>query len=68
MKRSKRVQFKVSFPLPAGASERDARLYVLDAVASMKGSLQPPRPEEGQHGDPMFLLDGDSVRVAVFRK
>lgn len=56
-----RIEFKVSFKRPEGASVRDMQLYTADAVATMKGSLCPG--DEEYDPDPMFELDGDSVKV-----
>lgn len=53
--KERRVEFVVSFPLPAGATVDRARCYVEDAIASWRGSLPPL--------DPMFELDGDQVRA-----
>lgn len=61
---SRRVQFRVSFPLPQDATVRAAQQYVLDAVACYCGSLKPPdRDPEDPEGDPMFNLDRTAVKV-----
>lgn len=64
----KKVTFEVSFPLPPGATIGDARQYVLDAVSTWQGSLRPPGGySEDDPGDPMFALDGGTVRVRARR-
>lgn len=48
--------------VPEGASREDVLMYVVDAVATMKGCLRPPGgDDEDDTGDPMFGLDGSSV-------
>lgn len=60
----RRVEFVVSFDLPPGAVVSEARSYVANAVATYHGSLRPPDGYfTGDEGDPMFQLDGASVRV-----
>jgi hypothetical protein len=61
---TKRAQFTVSFVMPPGATLKEAKEYIVDAVASMKGSYRPPASyDETDPGDPMFRLDGDTVKV-----
>ncbi len=65
----KRMEFKVSLIPPDGAKGRDVREYIEDAIASMKGCLKPPGVDEKDpDGNPMFNLDGDSVKVTRIRK
>ena len=60
----KKVTFEVSFSLPPGATLSEARRYVLNAVSTWQGSLRPPGGySEDDPGDPMFGLNGDTVRV-----
>lgn len=62
--RPRKVAFQVSFLLPEGATVRDARNYVHDAISEWKGSLRPPRSyNPNDEGDPFFSLDRDSIRV-----
>lgn len=64
-----RVEFKVSFPLPPDATIADARAYVVDAVATMRGCYRPAGAYgDDDPGDPMQPLDGDKVRVTHIRK
>jgi len=65
----KRVTFKVSFALPEEATVAEARAYVEDAVATMKGCLRPYgwNIEYPDDGDPMSELDEDTVRVTIFK-
>lgn len=65
MKGSKRVEFKVSLVLPPEATVANTRDYIEDAVASFKGILRPPWAEGG---DPLFELDGNTVKVTAIRK
>lgn len=69
MRRRKRVEFLVSFVRPPKAKDVDMREYILDAVATWRGSLRPPGTYgEFDEGDPMFDLDGDTVKVKKPRK
>jgi hypothetical protein len=72
-----KAHLKVEFELPEGATKADALAYVYDAVSSWKGSLKPPFHEAGgmcfgdetdPEGDPMFLLDGDTILVRHMRR
>jgi hypothetical protein len=63
-----RISFKVSFVLPEAATVANAREYVVNAVSTLKGGLQPPGHGPGgydpdEDGDPMFELDEKTVRV-----
>lgn len=60
MPRKQRVSFIVSFVLPYGCSPGRAQEYVKDAVASM-------HREYGSE-DPIYLLDGETVKVTKKRK
>lgn len=65
----RKAEYRVTFDLPEGATLADGKLYVLDAVSSLRGSLQPPGygpggPDDAEEGDPMHGLDPDTVRVA----
>lgn len=51
----KYAEFRVRLKVPEGATVDDVRDYIEDAVACWKGSRCPD--------DPIFDLDGDSVRV-----
>ena len=65
----RRVEFKVSFELPSGATVALAQAYVQDAVGAWQGSLKPPgADEEDPEGDPMFDLDPETVQVTRLRK
>lgn len=58
------VKFRVEFPLPPGATIPEAQAYVEEAVSTWRGSLRPPGSyEPDDEGDPMYGLDGDTVRV-----
>ena len=63
--------YHVTLDLPDGASSRAAKAYVLEAVQSWHGSLQPPGADMGDgtyaDGDPMFHLDPDTVTVRESR-
>jgi len=42
--------------------------YIADAVSTWKGSLRPPGSESpSDPGDPLFELDGDSVKVYLMK-
>lgn len=65
--------FQVRMVLPPGATVRDAGQYVLDAVASYRGGLQPPGwgpggEDPNEAGDPMHGLDVNTVQVAIMHK
>ena len=64
--------FEVSLTVPAGATVKQAKEYVSEAIRSWSGSLQPPGADLGEgtiaEGDPMFNLDPDSVFVVEFSK
>jgi hypothetical protein len=68
----KTVEFRVSFPLPAGATVADAREYVDEAVTTWRGSLCPPGGggslDDDHPGDPMWGLDADRVKVTRLRR
>lgn len=70
-RRSRKVQFRVTLTLPDDATIADAKDYVRDAVASMKGCLNPGMRGDGtrdpDEADPMFYLEGDTVRVTSIR-
>lgn len=51
----RRMRLQVSFDIPEGSDRESLVAYVIDAVACMKGAYHPE--------DPIFDLDGDSVRV-----
>lgn len=60
----KRMTFIVSLEPPPLATKAELRRYVEDAVGCMKGAYRPPGgygPDDP--GDPVFELDGDTVRV-----
>lgn len=70
---TKRAQFMVSFDAPPGATPTEMTDYVRDVITSMKGCLQPPGqgpggPDPDEPGNPMFYLDGGSVRVRRVHK
>ncbi len=66
---SRRIKIHVSFDLPEGVTRERAVLYVEDAVATMKGCLRPDNWDgEGSEGDPMFYLDGDTVKAVDSRE
>lgn len=68
-KRSKRIGFLVEFDQPEGANISDCRAYILDAVSTWRGSLRPPGGYgDDDPGDPLFNLDGDTVRVNYHRR
>ena len=65
-----RAAFTVGIDIPPNASMEEAESYILDAVKSWRGSLQPSRADgDGgiDLGDPMFDLDPTSVHV-MFKK
>ena len=55
----KRATFKVSFDVPEGADVEQCREYILNAVQSWRGGLDP--------NDEMFDLNYESVRVTYER-
>lgn len=57
MNKPQRRAFVVVLDVPEGAKISDLRAYVEDAVATWCGSLAPD--------DPIFELDGDTVRAYV---
>jgi len=57
-----KIQALVTLIRPEGATVDDVRRYIGEAVAGWHGSLEPPNDNGG---DPMFLLDGDSVKVTA---
>jgi hypothetical protein len=63
------AMFKVTFPVPPGATLSDCRYYVMSAVKTWRGSLKPPdRDPEDPSGDPMFNLDPDQVKVTYAKR
>lgn len=67
-----RVTLKVELDVPYGSNKTDVKAYVLDAIQTHRGSLQPPFADLGDgtfaEGDPLFDLDADSVKVTFLRK
>jgi hypothetical protein len=60
----KRLAFKVMLTLPDGVTIDQMKGYILDAVATMKGSYRPPGGYGAEDtGDPLFKLDGDAIKV-----
>jgi hypothetical protein len=57
---AKRSRYVVELFRPDGVTSAEMRAYIEDAVASMKGSYHPE--------DPIFELDGDTVKVKSFRR
>lgn len=67
MKRS----FVVRLEPPPGALLVDVEKYILDAVSSWHGCLDPGSSDGAggfTDGDPMFYLDGASVTVRRYRR
>ncbi len=60
MKKLRQV-FKIILVRPEGADEADVRDYIMSALRSYRGGLQPPVGE--YVGDPMWGLDVHSIRV-----
>lgn len=55
--------------VPNNVTMEEFREYVLDAVASWRGSLRPPYSyDDDDPGDPLWGLDPDSVRVTRLYK
>lgn len=68
MKRPKRVRFEVSFELPRIATMADAKAYVLDAVATMRGCYRPPGGfDDSDLGDPMWDLRSKTIKVIAIK-
>ena len=66
---AKVVAFTGSFPPPPGVTARDAKDYVLDAVATWRGGLRPPGAySDTDPGDPLFDLNPDAVQVKYLRR
>lgn len=72
-----KVKFTVELELPETATVEDAREYIADAVTTWKGQLYPGAAAAFEAGsndfsgdppDPMFDLDGETVKVTVQRK
>lgn len=57
-----RRSFKVSIDMPPSATVEEARQYIAYAVAVWKGSLFPGDFDDPEP-DPMYELDGDTVKV-----
>lgn len=57
-----RQVFKVTLTMPDGVSLREMREYIRDAVAGWKGQFNNGLNDRSAV-DPLFLLDGDSVKV-----
>lgn len=69
MAKLKRKAFRVSVIMPIGVTVKEMREYIKDSVATMKGSLRPPGGMgDDDPGDPLFALDGDSVKVTALRE
>lgn len=57
-------KFIVELEVPEGAKIADVVEYLSDAVASWAGSLRPPGGYDNlDPGDPLFMLNRDSIRV-----
>lgn len=67
---SKLVEFKVSLPLPVGATLADAQEYILEAVQTWRGQLRPPSYDEIviDDGHPMYYLNYQRVKVTRIRR
>jgi hypothetical protein len=66
---AKILTFTVEIEQPAGAAVVDVRAYIEDAVKTWAGSLHPPGvygPHD--HGDPMWRLKRESVKVRRLRE
>lgn len=60
----KKRSFKVTLEVPKGATLADCTEYILDAVSTWRGQLRPPTSiDDNDPGDPMWPLDGDTVKV-----
>ncbi len=65
--RPRMIAFLVSFRCPEGASARECRAYVEEAIKTQRGSLRPPGShDEADDGDPMWSLDEASVKIRKF--
>lgn len=56
-----KTSFKVTLQIPEYATLSDVKEYIIDAVRTWKGQCHPDE-------DPMFELDGDSVRCTLIKK
>ena len=60
------MRYVIELGLPHGATPSNMDAYVLDALCTWKGSLQPPNAYgDGDPGDPMFNLDSSSVKIKM---
>ena len=57
-KRNRQTKFTVALEMPEGVSTSEMETYIEEAVATWRGQLDPD--------DPLFALDGDSVKVRVY--
>lgn len=62
----RRKTFRVSFPVPNGATLEEAASYVMEAVQVWRGQLR-PEGWDGSTGkaDPMWHLDSEEVEVKI---
>ncbi len=62
-------RFIVELDIPDDVSFIRMKDYIQEAVATWKGQLRPPGSLDSMDaGDPLFLLDGDSVKVMGYRR
>lgn len=60
-----RVRISLSMDIPEEATREDCLAYVVEAVMSWKGQCRPPGAYgDDDPGNPMFGLDGRSVRAS----
>lgn len=62
---ARKAKFTVTLDMPPFANKEDVRVYIEDAVSTMKGSLFPGDEEE--EPDPLWSLDEKSINVRIGR-
>jgi hypothetical protein len=63
-----RVSIKVSFDMPPDSTRDWCRKYVEDAIYTHRGCLEPGNEDNNWTGDPMFYLDGNTLKVEFTKK
>lgn len=69
MSKRKPHEFTVRLVIPEGATVRDAKFYIDEALRAWRGQLRPPGGcGAGDLGDPMWALDVQTLVVVGKRR